>query len=80
MTHDPNSIVGAAQANARHSQCEPTDGDIIRAFIRELEDNDAMVHTNRTNALGCYDTQSWGAGARRVLASALRSALASAEK
>lgn len=57
-------------------QCEPRDSDIIRSFISDLEDETAMIHTNRTNNLGCYDTTSWGARSRQVLSEALRKALA----
>jgi hypothetical protein len=49
--------------------------DIIRAFICDLDDERAMVHINRTNALGAYDTTSYGTESRKLIADALRKTL-----
>ena len=57
---------------AHEGQCEPSDSDIINEFIAGLENGKVMIHTNRVNGLGCYDTKSWGERSRRVLADALR--------
>ena len=49
-----------------------TEPDIVNDFIREMEDGRTILHTNRVNGLGCYDTHSWGDTSKRVLAAALR--------
>ena len=51
--------------------CKTSDADIALRFLRDLQDPTAQVHVNRVNALGAYDTTSYGTHSRMVIANAI---------
>ncbi len=49
--------------------------EIVADFVRELEKPDVFLRTDQPNALGSFNTQSWGDTGKRAISAALRDAL-----
>ena len=57
----------------------PTKTDTLRSFLAELDDAKTFLRTDRANALGAFNTHSWGDTAKFTIAAVIRQHLRRAQ-
>lgn len=61
--------------SANEGTAEPQPWELAYRFMREMEQPEILLRTDKPNALGCLDTVNWGTQSKKAIAAALRDAL-----